>query len=75
MGEFAQFVWVGIALLVGGALVASILVVSVAVLVYLAVIRKWNQAYFSAYQEYLEQKNRVEKRLQLFKDGQITLGE
>ena len=62
MGESAQFVWVGIALLVGGVLVASILVV-VAVLVYLAVIRKRNQPYFQAYQEYLEQKNRVEKRL------------
>ena len=62
MDELVQFVWVGIALLVGGALVASILVV-VAVLVYLAVMRKRNQPYFQAYQEYLEQKNRVEKRL------------
>ena len=59
MGELVPFVLVGI---VGLLLVASVLMVG-AVLVFLVVVRKRNQAYFQAYQEFLEQKNQVEKRL------------
>ncbi len=59
MSEFEPFVLVWI---VGLLLLPSVLVVG-AVLVSLAVIRKQNQPYFQAYQEYLEQKNRVENRL------------